>query len=102
MFNVIPHLDLGFELELDLEVELVPELELELELELEELELELDTEMLQDVLEVPDEPDVPDEELPELLFEPSSEPPFANAGVAAAKVPTSKKASSLCFIDLIR
>jgi hypothetical protein len=81
---------------LDLELELDEELELALELEL-EVELELLLEILQDIVEVPDE------ELPELPFDPLlSEPSFANVGVAAAKLPTSKKANSLCFNDLIK
>ncbi len=82
------HLVLELELELDEELELALELEVELELLLE---------ILQDIVEVPDE------ELPELPFEPLlSEPSFANAGVAAAMLPTSKKANSLCFNDLIK
>jgi hypothetical protein len=81
---------------LDLELELDEELELELELE---VELELLLEILQDIVDVPAEPD---EELPELPFEPLLlEPSFANTGFAAAKLPTSKKANSLCFNDLI-
>jgi hypothetical protein len=76
-----------------LDLELDEELELELELE---VELELLLEILQDILEVPDE------ELPELPLVPLSDPLFANAGVAAAKLPTSKNANSLCFNDLIR
>ena len=80
---------------LDLELELDEELELEDELEL-ELELEMLLDILQDIL------DVPDEELPALPFEPLlSEPSDANVGVAAAKLPTSKNVNSLCFSDLI-
>jgi hypothetical protein len=89
--NVKPHLDFVFELELERELELEVELEPEVE-----LELDLIFSIPQDVL------DVLDEELPELPLVPLlSEPSFANVGVAATMLPTSKKANSLCFNDLM-